>query len=363
MNKEVIVNRQGISIIVMYIVGSAIVLSPGGTAKQDIWLSIIISVLITVPAIFVYSRILSIYPGKNLFEISDTIFGKMISKIIILFLVWYAFHLGALVIRNFSEFLTTVSIPETPLQIVIAPLGIICIWIVKGGLEVLGRWAGLVFPFLLVIIFGQITLSMTQAEFDNLKPFLYDGIQPVLSSAYSVFTFPFAEIVVALMIFSTVKNKFSTYKVFYLGLFIGGAILLLAATRNILVLGVEDGCIEYFPSYEAVSVINIANFLQRIEVVVSGVFLFAGIIKISVCLLAASKGFAHVLNFNNYRAIVVPVGLLMMNLSCFIYTNTMEMFEWAMDIYKYYAIPFQIIIPLLIWITAEIKIRKFKGNI
>lgn len=47
----------------------------------------------------------------------------------------------------------------------------------------------------------------------------------------------------------------------------------------------------------------------------------------------------------------------MMILSLIIYTNTMQMFEWLDIIYKYYAIPFEIILPLFIWITAEIKVR------
>jgi spore germination protein KB len=50
----------------------------------------------------------------------------------------------------------------------------------------------------------------------------------------------------------------------------------------------------------------------------------------------------------------------MMNFSLFIYKSIMEMFEWALDIYKYYAIPFQVILPLFIWIFAEIKSRKIK---
>lgn len=50
----------------------------------------------------------------------------------------------------------------------------------------------------------------------------------------------------------------------------------------------------------------------------------------------------------------------MMNLACFVYNSIMEMFEWATEIYMYYAIPFQIILPLLIWIFAEIKSRGTK---
>jgi len=360
MIKGAMTNVQGVAIVVLFMIGSAVVLSPGGAAKQDVWITILLSMLMAVPFVFIYARILQLFPEKDLFEILRELYGNIISKIIALLFIWYAFHLGALVLRNFSEFITTVSLPETPQPVIIVSIGIICIWLVKCGKEIMGQWTGMLFPLLLVAIITQVVLSMTQADFDNLKPVMYNGIQPLIGSAFAAFSFLFAETVILTMIFSWIKNRFNTYKVYYLGLFVGGIILLLAAVRNILVLGAEDASLEYFPSYEAVSVVNIANFFQRIEVIVTIIFMLTGIVKISACLFAASKGLAFVLNFKNYKAIVVPVGLLMMNLACIVYKNTMEMFEWALNIYMYYAIPFQIILPLLIWIFAEIKSRGAK---
>jgi spore germination protein KB len=52
----------------------------------------------------------------------------------------------------------------------------------------------------------------------------------------------------------------------------------------------------------------------------------------------------------------MPVALLFLALSAIIYKNTMEMFDFI-SVYQFYAIPFQIIIPLAVWIAAEIKAR------
>ena len=76
-----------------------------------------------------------------------------------------------------------------------------------------------------------------------------------------------------------------------------------------------------------------------------------------VCLLAASKGLENVLDLDNYRQVVIPVGLLMIVLSLIIFTNVMEMFDWTLKIYNYYAFSFQVILPVIIWITAEVKVR------
>lgn len=358
MDNEIINDKQGFAIVVLFIIGSAIVLGIGEGSKQDAWLTIIISMFMALPLVLIYCRILSLFPGKNFFGIVEDLFGVFVSKVIAVMFTWYCFHLGALVLKNFSEFITVVSIPETPQIAIIVSMGILCIWLAKDGVEVLGRWAGVVFPMLFIIVISQVCLSMTEANIENLKPVLYNGIKPVIMDSFSVLSFPYAETVIFMLVFTSVKNKFNTYKVYFKGIFAGAFLLLIASIRNILVLGPQTASLQYFPSYAAVGTINIANFIQRIEVVVSVAFILAGIVKVSICLMGASKGFSYIFNFKNYRVVVVPIGLLMMNLACLVYDNIMEMFEFATKIYPYYAIPFQIILPLIIWVACEIKNKK-----
>jgi len=353
--KEIISNKQGIFIMTMFIVGSFIVLGTGGDAKQDAWIAIILAFLMSLPILFVYSKILMLYPGKDLFDILIMVFGSIPGKILSIFFVWYSLHLGSLVIRNFSEFVNVVSFPETPQFIIIIFLGLLCIWVIKAGIEVLGRCATFIFPIVSGIILLTILLSMANVHFINLKPVLYNGMKPVLISAFSIFSFPFAETVVFTVVFNSLKHVNKTYRVFLISILIGSIIMLMVTVRNILVLGAQITSDLYFPSYIAVRTINIGEFLQRLEIVVAITYITGGFVKISVCLYAASKGVAKILNIDNYRHIVAPIGFLMMNLACIIYNNTMEMFEWASKIYQYYAIPFQIILPVFILIAAKLK--------
>jgi spore germination protein KB len=116
----------------------------------------------------------------------------------------------------------------------------------------------------------------------------------------------------------------------------------------------------YFPAYEAVSRINIGDFLQRMEVTVSFVFFISVFVKSSVCLLVTSKGIAKMFNLKDYRSIVIQTGFLMIYFSYTFYDNIMEMKYWADKVYPYYVFPVQVILPIIIWITAEIKSRKKK---
>ncbi|MNP85603.1 hypothetical protein D3C76_1854110 [compost metagenome] len=52
------------------------------------------------------------------------------------------------------------------------------------------------------------------------------------------------------------------------------------------------------------------------------------------------------------------MGLIMVYLSGFLYMDIMQMQYFAYHIYKIYALPFQVFIPLLLWVTAEVMAKR-----
>lgn len=357
MNQEIISNRQGISILVIFMVGSTIVLNPGKEAGADTWIAILLAMLAALPMLLIHTRLMRIFPGKDLFDLQQEAFGKIAGKITSFLFVWFTFHLGTLVLRNFSEFIQTISLQETPQVPILISMGILIIWAAKNGIEVLGRFAVYIIPLLVGAIIVVFLLSIPQMYLKNIRPVLYNGIGPVLNSAASLFAFPFGELALFTMVFDSLKSQDKIFKVYLIGIIMTACILILSYVRNILILGSENYLNMFFPSYFSVGLINIGDFLQRIEAVVGVVFLFGGFIKASVCLYIASKGFAKIFNTGNYSDMTAPIGLLMVCMAGFIFTNTMEMFEWAAEIYKYYVIPFYVILPLITLIVIEIKTR------
>ncbi|HYF82946.1 MAG TPA: endospore germination permease [Clostridia bacterium] len=357
MNKELISDKQGINLTVLFIFGSTLVIGTGGQAKNDMWIAIMLALLISVPILMIYARILSRYPGKDLYDILEEVFGKYLGRIFSLTFIWFSFHLGALVLRNFGEFMNTVGLPETPKIVPIIMFALICALVVKSGIETLAKCSSLFIVGVFSLLFLLAFLTIPDMKSENLLPIMYNGFKPVLQGAFSAFSFPFGELVVLMMVFDSLKTPNSNYKVYLISLVIGGFIVLFIAIRNIMVLGPETIGSVYFPSYTAISRVNIGNFLQRLEITVALVFILSGFIKISICLLAATKGIAKLFGFKDYRILVTPVGLLMVNLAYLIYDSIMEMSEWAQDIWPYYAFPFQVILPLLILIAVEVKAK------
>lgn len=357
MQKEQLSDKEALIVFSSFILGSTLIVGIGGEAKNDAWIAGIIGVAMAIPMLLIYSRLINLYHGKGFFDVLDELLGKVLGKVVTIIYSWFAIHLGALVIHNFAQFIKTVALPETPIIISMIALGLVCIYAVRLGIEVISRTVAYFFPIIIFIIILVQLLSIPYLHFENLKPVLANGLKPVFKGAFTVFSFPFTETVLFLGLSSLLKTKKSTYKVIFGGVFFTTILILLLSVRNILILGNLTGSL-YFPAHVAVSMVNIGDFIQRIEVTVAIVLVFNVFVKSSICLLVACKGIAKIFNLQEYRSVVIQTGLLMIFLSYIIYDNIMLMEYWAFKVYPYYAFPMEVIIPIMIWITAEIKVKK-----
>lgn len=355
MNREVISSKQGIFMIVLFILNGSLMLPTAIEAKKDLWIAILLSLALSIPIIYIYSNILSTFPGKDLFDILEYTFGKFFGKLFSLAYIWFAFHLASIILRDFGEYFLSAALPETPIIIMVITPTILCIWIVKEGIEVFGRLASLLIVIIFIIIFILAGLLISEINLDNIRPILADGIKPVIKGAYSTFTFPFAETIIFTMVLSSLDNKKGYFKVYLIGLLIGGLILFSTSFIEISTLGINWYSSLYFPGYEILTMIEVGELLNRIEIIGGLVFSVVTFIKLSICFLGATKGIAKLFNYKDYRFIVTPIALLLLNSSMIIYDSIMELVEWTSEIWPYYAIPFQIIIPIIIFIILKIK--------
>ena len=359
MGKELITKRQALYIIILFIFGSTVILGGSSDAEQDSWLSLLLAAVFIIPLIIIYARIVRLYPGQDLFAILETLFGKIFSKVFIALMSWYALHLAALVLRNFSEFIQITSMPETPQLPLMIAMMVVTAYIAKSGIEALGRWSLAILPIVVLIVLITTILALPKMDLTNILPVMEHDFGSIAKGAFSTFAFPFAETVLFLGVAGAVKNTDSPYKIYMNAIFIAAAVLLVVMLRNLGVLGPATIDAVIFPSFTATRIIEVGDFFSRIEGVISMNFLLTGVVKISLCLLAAAKGTARLFGINDYRRMVMPVGILVVALCAVVYENTMQMFSF-LPIYQYYAIPFQMIIPLIVWITAEIKAKKQK---
>ncbi len=360
MNKELVTQKQGICLVFLFILGTTVVLGVSLKAEQDAWLSLLIAMAAAVPMLFVYGRLLRLYPGENIYDMFLTLFGKVFGRVFVALFTWYMLHLSVLVVRNFSEYLHIVALTDTPQLPMVMLITIISVWALRFGMEIMGKYALIAAPALIFVLLLVTVLVFPEMQFSNLLPALNHSIGEIGTGAFETFTFPFGETVAFLCVFDTLKKNASPYRVFYVGaIVLGGGILLIATVRNICALGFPLLGTLSFPTHTTARVISIGDFFSRFEILISANFILSGFVKGCVCLLASVKGLACLFAIKDDKKLVLPVALLMMAFTGIIYSSFGEMVEWK-DVYKYYALPFEVAIPVLTLVVAEIRRKRAK---
>lgn len=359
MQKDYITFQQHIFLILLFVLGNSLVIGINSKAAQDSWLSIILAALLSIPIILIYARILKLFPETDIFEIINQLFGKIIAKIVIVLMTWYSIHLCALVLCNFTEYMNIIDMPETPTIVIMTLLLTVPIYLAKSKFKTLGEWSIIASCVLLFLISVTIIFAVKEMDLNNLLPIFANGPKDILIGAGQLITFPFAESVVILSLGCTIKKGESTYKIYTFGIIASAFVMLLVILRNILTLGAPMISSSYFPSFNMARTIHIGEFLSRIEGSISVNLVLAGITKISVCLICAAKGISSLFQIKNFKHMILPMALLAMALCAILYKNIIEMFAF-LKYYNIYAVPFQLFIPVIIWIAAERFVKKKK---
>lgn len=357
MINEKISGKQIVYIIIPFVLGSSIVTGGGRIPERDSWISMLISIVISIPIVMMYGEVNRLAPKKSLFDLSYIVFGRIAGTIVTFLFSVFSILLGILVIKNFTEYIHVVSLPETPQLLVAIGIGLVMFFTVFEGIEDLGRGCVFVLPLTMFVVVFLILLSIPNMDINNMKPVLYKNIGTVLKGALSAVVFPLAEVVLFTVVFSSVETKTNPAKLYIVGMAIGGLILAALKLSNILVLGYPLIDLLYFPTYERAGIIEAGRFFSRVEILVSGNFIIFGLVKTTICLYVGCKGLEKVFKLKNHKKLAAPVSLVMVLLSVSLFKSTMQIFSGT-KLYLIYAPVFEILIPLIIFIYLKVKSRK-----
>ena len=133
-----------------------------------------------------------------------------------------------------------------------------------------------------------------------------------------------------------------------------GALLCASYALNAMILGSNTIAKMNYPSYMALSVLNVSSFFQRIEIFLFAAFILCDAIRLGIELrfCAEAVNFAFPVKWGKYYCVPAMVTLILLALTVFQETDeilTVSDIDLAVFSILLFAIPF------ITWISAEIK--------
>ncbi len=357
MSDKTVNTNQAIALVSMFMLGASLILSGNGIAEQDSWIALLLSLCMSIPVFLVYTRIINLYPGKDLYDIVIALFGNLIGKAFVILYILYSLYMGAWVLRSFTDFFCSVVMPQTPSLPILVLMGLLSVYAMRSGFETLGKCALLLLTFMLILAFLTTVLAVKDMNFSNLLPIGTQGIRTIAQNAFELFSFPFAESVLFICIASSLSPEANPCKAYFIGLFITGTVFLTMTLSNISVLGLPIISSLYYPSYAVMQIVSLGDSITRIESSISTIFIVGGFVRVTICLFSVSKGLTKLFGFDHYLQMVFPTYLITIAIAMITFDSAMGFYEDNF-VYPYYTLPFTIFLPIVILIAAELKHRK-----
>lgn len=323
---------------------------------QDVWWQSFPAALTSLVPVFILSRIWRRFPEQSLFAVSEQVLGKWLGGLInLLYLLFFALLLS-LNIRMVGDFFISAFLPRTPIMIVTGVLILLAVWATRAGIEVIGRAAQVVFPLLVGSILLIILLWGREMKLEYLLPLKLrlTGPLPHLQDMINVSARMVEVVWLGLLAPSVNQPEGLMRAVVKAHLWLGAVWVLM----NITIIGVLGRTIDpyFFPFYDVVREIQVADFLERIDSLFLAVWLFGMFLRVSALLWSLSVGAAQWVRARDYRPLVLPLGGIALTYSILL-AATFNDVQGALkpEVFTPFGLLFSTLFPLLLLLLAAFR--------
>jgi spore germination protein KB len=347
-------------LIFLFAIGSSILLTPAGlatAAKQDAWIACSLGVAMALLIISLYSKLGVYFPNMTLVEYSQKLLGKWIGTLVMLSFVFFCFVGAATVLFYEGEFVVTHIMPETPIQMINGLFAIIIVMGTRLGIETFARTAEILVPWVVMIFFILVATLFPQIEFKKVIPLFESGVKPIIKGALTFVSIASLPCIVFGMVIPSVNKPKNVQKTFIVSILLSGLVMVIITFLCISVLGADITARSTYPSFILAKNINIGHFFQRVEALITGIWVITVYFKILLYFYACVLGTAQILRLKSYQPVVVPLGMLLVLFSLIVYPNTTYAGTWDSTIWIPFVLTFGFVLPLLLLGIAKMRIK------
>lgn len=354
-----ITNHQIFALTASFTCGTAIIIISAGVttlAKQDAWISVLLTFLFAMPEIWIICFFWSRYPGMTYVDILQKIFGKWIGWIVSASFVIFCLNTVPLISWYIGNFITIYAMPQMPKYIVtFIFIGTISIGLLYG-LEAILRSYEIFIYFLSGLFILAMALVSPKSNIENIMPVFENGVIPILKGSFllsSILIFP---MIIFLMIYPVnANNSLQAKKAFLRGFLWGGFLLFLSVIMSILVLGPTITSTAQYPVYLLAKEINLGTVFTRLEFMIAIVWILTLLSRGILWFYTGIIGMSQLFGFKEHKMFVLPLTLIMIVMSQVGYENVYYESVWDNLVWPPFGATFGLIIPILLILVLMFK--------
>ena len=314
-NTTKISSYQVILIIIIYRVIIAftylpIVNSPPG--NQDIWIMLLLSIPYTIviglPILYLSNK----FNDLTIIEYTEKILGKVIGKITGIYYTGFLLMFCIILVATLVEILDTTMFVETPTWVIAIIMLLTCAYISFKGLEPIARGAEIFVPFILGVVLLFMVLGYNNYDFTVLLPVLKDSTFKELNIGALDRSIKFSDIIILAMITPHLERKEDLNKVYIKSIVYSIIIVLLLTITTQAALGIEYAKHTSFPFFTFNRLIDLFDFIQRIDVLSVIAWIAGNVGKIAGYLYFTTVAFSQTMNRQKNEPYIIPMAIIVL---------------------------------------------------
>lgn len=353
--KENLKTSQFTFLIISFIMGSTLLITMiDGIASQDTWIVVILGFAVSIPFLLIYSHLAKRFPGKNLIQMNDIIFGKAIGKIISLVYVTCFFLVLTFNISDVSSFYTGYVMPDTPKMVFIVIFTLVCAFAVQRGVAAIAKVSLLTTVLTIGAVILTTLMLIGNMDFSNFLPVLDEPVIRYVQATQITVEIPYLEVVSLLMVAPLIKDNRKLTRSWILGVAVAALLFLTIVVRDTAVLGGASGILGD-NSFEAIRLIDIEGFLTRIELLIALNYTTSLFIKNSVLYYATLSGISQLLGIERNNSLILPLGGIVIVFAAVKVESVVMHTVWGAQYAAVFSFPYTVFLPLLTVIVAAIR--------
>lgn len=327
---------------------------------RDSWMTPIFSCVISILVVKVVLKLHELYPKQTPIEYMPQIIGRIPGKVLGFGFLLYLLHITSVISSEYTDLINAKYLPQTPSIAFLLPLLLLSGYMARQGIEVLGRFAFVTIFYWGFIFLIYFFLTIPDMNIRYLLPMFEDGFTPHLKGIFLTHGWSSQAIFLSFMLpymnaGMKTKKLWSFVAVAYIAFDFVAAIIVPK-----LIFGTILSDIAY-PVFQATEYIKIADFFERIDLILMADWIILIFVKESFYVYMLSLGLAQLFHLSDYRPVVFPVCILILVISLWTQINFSEIVFFLQSDYPYYTIMYHEAVPLLLLLIAWVR-RKMNNK-